>query len=240
MADVLFIDLNNVELEINVAREAAKQRGEKLIVLPLNRNNYKDPARSKLNQQWNEVGQRYQRFCYNDVVNTEKCDKAKNDEVRIMREMEKLPPQIKYDAAKLKEELTQIKENVSSVMISGHDGGGSFHGEFGEIEGQQFLDTLKGYAGRDNIRSLYLLGCNSATTHTFGSLWKAALLNAAFIAGYEGIGYLRDNALGHNFIRKAMAEEKNILASINMTEALKKFRNVSPKIQSMERQLVLY
>ncbi|AUN99360.1 hypothetical protein C0V70_14850 [Bacteriovorax stolpii] len=222
MADVLFIDLNNVEQEIEVARKAAALRGEKLIVLPLDRDSYKNPVKSKLDQEYSRIYARYEMACRNQE--SPACQKAATEVSEMEIRISKIPSVKNYDAAKLQEDMATIKENISSVMISGHDGGGNFTGEFGQITGREFLSSLKNFSGRDDIRSLYLLGCNSATTHTLAALWRNALPKAQFIAGYEGIGYLRDNGLGHAFIKNVMAEEQKIIASSTMADALKKFR----------------
>jgi hypothetical protein len=227
LADVLFIDLNNVEMEIKVARDAAKLRGENLIVLPSNREKYIDEKRNKLNRDYMAIESRYESACGD--IETPKCSRLIDDLNKIRQKLEDLPGPAEYNSEELKKEMQLVKGNISSIMISGHDGGGDFYGEMGNIRGESFLDILKNFKGNKDVRSLYLLGCNSATTHTLGSIWKAALPNANFIAGYEHTGYLRDNGMGHSFIKKVMAEEKNIIASATMNDALKKFRNISPK-----------
>ena len=229
MADVLFIDLNNVEMEIDVARKAAKLRGENLIVLPLNRDKYKNPAKSKLDAQYAAVAGRMERACYRDEQPTGSapaCQAVIREMNAIEEKIQKLPVMPTYDAKKLQEEMATVKEKINSVMISGHDGDGDFAGEFGHIGGRGFLDALSKFHGRDDVKSLYLLGCNSATSHTLADLWKKALPKAHFIAGYEGIGYLRDNGLGHSFIKNVMAEEQKIIASATMADALKRFRGL--------------
>lgn len=240
MADVLFIDLNNVEQEIEVARKAAELRGEKLIVLPLERDTYKNPEKSKLSQQYAQVYARYESACGRGQESPA-CQKAASELGEIEAKMFNTPSAKTYDAKKLQEDMAKVKDKISSVMISGHDGGGNFTGEFGQINSLEFLDSLSKFSQRDNIKSLYLLGCNSATSHTLADLWRKALPKANFIAGYEGIGYLRDNGLGHAFIKNVMAEEQKIITSANMADALKKFRALFPndKVHNTAASLVL-
>ncbi len=226
-ADIVFIDMNNVDEEINAAREAAKKRGEKLIVIPTKRDRLRKDSKEKqpiLEEQY-AVGRQYNKL---------KCRQFEtNDCKTLLRRYqdtaEKLSKFESYSVDELKEDLKSLPKNISTVMISGHDGEGSFKGEFGNIQNQDFLNAFKEFKGRNNIKSLYLLGCYSTTTNTMSKLWKQAFPSASLIAGYEGVGFLRDNPQGHAFIRKALAEESNLLAAKSINEAQTKFRDISPK-----------
>jgi len=222
-ADILFIDLNNVEMEIKVAREAAAKRGEKLIVIPKNRDELrKISARAegynRLETQYYAAG----------------CgDRQSPNCTQLARRMSAIPEADRYSngnygVEQLKKELAELPAGISTVMISGHDGGGSFHGDFGTIEAHSFLNAFKKFKDNDKIKSVYLLGCNSATTHTFGATWKQAFPKAGLIAGYEEIGYLRDNATGHQFIKNVLAEEPKLLAAQSMDEAQRRLKQLFP------------
>jgi len=224
-ADILFIDLNNVEAEIVVARQEAAKRGEKLIILPTDRQKFKNENReySRISMELNHT-----------YTKLDKCEETGKECESLRRTAESLNgrlsklTKIEYDVNMLNAELANLSSNISTVMISGHDGDGSFNGDFGSIRSDQFLAAFKKFKGRNDIQSLYLLGCNSVTAHTLGGLWKASFPNAKFIAGYEETGYLRENAQGHEFIRGLLSQEKNILASKTAEEAMRKFQRISP------------
>lgn len=224
-ADVVFIDLNNVPQEIATAREAAKARGENLVVLPLDYARYKDPAREKMAKEIEQLEIVEKKACASDSLSRE-CQTVQEQIRKKDADMKKLSAPV-YGAEELKKDLASLKTDISTIMISGHDGDASFSGEYGSIRNDEFLDVFRNYKGRSQIRSVYLLGCRSAQAETVAGIWKAAFPQAAFIAGYENIGYLRDNPQGHNFIRNVMREEPNIVAAKSIAEAQAMFRKYS-------------
>lgn len=227
-ADILFIDLNNVEQEIKVAREAAAKRGEKLIVIPSDRDEHLKQSKTKapLVDEQNRLSTRYETLGCDEDSKLAECQRLSRQYDEVSRKLTNFK---NYTVEDLKRDLKNVPQNISTVMISGHDGEGTFYGEFGRINNTEFLNAFEKFDGRKNIRSLYLLGCYSNTRHTMGKLWKQAFPNAGLIAGYEEVGYLRDNSLGHQFIRNALIEEPKILAAQSIDEAQRLFRRISPK-----------
>lgn len=225
--NIVFIDLNNVEAEIAVAKQEAARRGQKLIVLPVNRKAYITENKAAL-QVLRQLDRAHSRFdnCLNSGRNN--CSQFQN-EIFALEEKYDSTPRLNYGATELKKDLESLKIDISTVMISGHDGEASFNGDFGSISSEDFLSVFNDFQGSKNVRSVYLLGCHSVTAHTVGSVWKRSFPNAKLIAGYEHTGFLRENANGHNFIRRLLRNEEQILSSSTTTEALKKFRALAPQ-----------
>lgn len=229
-ADIVFIDLNAVDAEIAAVREAAAARGEKLIVLPLERAKYVRGNREygRIHQQMQNA-QRELDLCYSsrNGFGSARCEAAqKRVENLMMKEMS--APRVIYGTEDLKADLDKVSGKMTTVMISGHDGDASFYGEFGDISAENFLEAFTENNRGRNVKSVYLLGCGSATAHTFLATWKKAFPDSLFIAGYEGTGYLRESPQGHAFIKKTMLEEKNIIAAETMDKAQRLFKQVSP------------
>ncbi len=235
-ADVIFVDLNHVAAEIAVVRaELAKRKPpEKLILLPLEHGNYvsRADADAILDDKIQVKAQLYEQKCKNS--SSDGCQQIQSDYLNL-KEQKKKPDQV-YNVDALQKDFASLPAGtVSSVMVSGHhvrqdnDHSSQFYGEFGNIPVDGFLEAVKSLKGRDQVSSVYLLGCRSAIPEDLGGVWKTAFPNANYIVGYENTGFLKDNPSGHTFIRKAMNAEKSILASTSTQEAINKFQAISPK-----------
>ncbi len=225
-ADILFVDLNNVPAEIETAKQAAKARGEKLVVFPLEYAKYKDLTREKLNKKI-EVLEIQERQICDPQPNSRECEKIGEQVSQHQELMDKLAVPV-YTVKELKEDLSRLQNPVTSVLLSGHDGNASISGEFGKVSADEFVAAFRQFKGRTQVRSVYLLGCRSAVAETFAEVWQVAFPRAVFIAGYENVGYLRDNPTGSRFLKSVMQEEPNIIASKTMNEAQILFRRASP------------
>lgn len=168
---ILFLDINNNPLEIAVARKAAIQKGQKLIIYPTGKK---------------EVTE---------------------------------------------EGLKSIIDNnkFSSMTISGHSGGMSFHGEKGTLDLKFLADTLKNSPSKDSMQSLYLLGCNAGNKSKI-LFWKESLSNLKFIAGFDGIAPLGHNQLGLNLYADALKKENTILYS----QTVSKFKSSMESLQNVK------
>ena len=235
-ADVIFVDLNHVDAEIAVVRAELAKRNpkERLILLPLEHGNYvsRADAEATLDSKIQEIAQQYEKKCKNSSA--EGCQQIQSNYLNL-KEQKKNPNQV-YNVDALQKDFASLPAgSISSVMVSGHhvrqdtDHSSQFYGEFGNIPVDGFLEAVKSLKGRDEVSSVYLLGCRSAIPEDLGGVWKTAFPNANYIVGYENTGFLKDNPSGHAFIRKAMNAEKSILASTSTQEAITKFQAISPK-----------
>ena len=235
-ADVVFVDLNHVDAEIAVVRsELAKRKPpEKLILLPLDRETYANKAKTAnlLDEKIQTQSKIYSQQCIDS--STPACRTMQLEYLKLKEQ--KKTTDLVYGSEALKKDLSSLPSgSISSVMISGHhvkedsDHASQFYGDFGNIPVDGFLDAFKDLSARNNVSSVYLLGCRSAIPQDLGGVWKTAFPSANYIVGYENTGFLQDHPGGHNFIRKTMASEKSILASRSTQEAIKKFQAISPK-----------
>ena len=217
-AYLLFIDMNNADLEIKVAREAAAKRGEELIVLPKNRDELRK-LNSHLEENTPLVSQMAREHC--SALYTSSCrsldKKIQDNNKKAGRD---------YNGEQLAKELRDLPTGMASVMISGHDGNGNFSGAFGYMKIEDFLKSFENFKQTKDIKSVYLLGCNSATAEVIGESWLRAFPKANFIGGYEETGYLRDNTLGHQYIKNVLAEEPKLLAARSINEAQSRMRKL--------------
>lgn len=210
-ADILFIDFNWSTKEIEAAEEAANQRGEKVIVLPV----LPEGIRETLRSYWNKVSpgrnqlddlKKQLSALSNNVkqsknqiqierINSkiESLKKLQNTIVErdqnINEEYEKLRSKyVKYgefphEFALALAELNSRQIQISSVVISGHHTDNYF-GEAGELSGQHIANQLKLYPEMiENFRTIYSWVCYSATINEVNS-WRN-LLPQVDIIGFE-------------------------------------------------------
>ncbi len=108
----------------------------------------------------------------------------------------------------------QVKEvlntnKVSSLVLSGHNGGSGFSGDKGSIEVGNIISILEESSSKEAVSALYLLGCNAANkTKIF--FWKAALPSLKFIAGYDGTAPLGNMQSGLVYFEDALKKQKDI------------------------------
>ena len=238
VADVIFIDLNNVDKEIQAVRQelASRRPPEKLILLPLDHDSYTGRANKvkdlviNIDQNLSQLGSPCER--------AGNCAQVRDNIKKAEAERDSIKKTLNYGADDLKKDLSTIPgDSVSSVMVSGHhirsnsEDPSQFWGALGNIHvdgDKSFVSAFKDF-NKKNISSIYLLGCRSAIPEDLGGVWKTNFPNASYIVGYENTGFLQENPNSWAFIRKAMASEKQILASSSTETALKKFKSISPK-----------
>ncbi len=96
----------------------------------------------------------------------------------------------KMKAAQFSAELTSLRAsntNLSSVIISGHHTDREFWGinaSLSEDDIERAFNQNKPLG--DNVRSLYLWACYSATTDDFIKNWKSGFPNTSMLAGFDG------------------------------------------------------
>lgn len=192
---IFFINTNGSYRELGGAEQAACERGETLVVFP----QIHDPDYAK----FGEVVSRYQNLnstleknCSGEKIKGASC-------VQLQEKIAALLPAYEAGMSKarlkfftpedLKAQiriLAEKKISVSSLIVSGHDGGGSFSGVFGRFRKDQLIEAFnkasKVYPGiMQNLHSILLWGCYTATPQEVND-WKEAFPSARVLAGFYG------------------------------------------------------
>jgi hypothetical protein len=226
----LFVDTNQSELEIEVARKAACERGERLVVIP---NNYKDYGKysKKLQEAEKVLTKCLQDAKVGDYYSDEarkKCgpqqdakNAAHNAKVEFSNQQPKLDAQVRSGLEALKKENAKIV----SVAISGHDGGGHFGGDKGSFSRSEMASIMADFPELNEVTSLLLLGCYTGVTNEVKN-WRSIYPKVKLIGGYDGSAPLSTRPQGHEYIMDIMMNEKKIL-NIN------KAQSVDPEIKRM-------
>lgn len=208
LADILFLDLNNNPKEIEAAQKAAAKRREKLIVLPQITNERKIEIK-KLENELKKARNQYATLC-NQI--TEACQRAtatlsaattKYNESRKVLNKEFLSQELR--------QLHRQEVNLTSVVISGHDGNGSFDGVFGDLNDadiKEAFDSVSPFG--ESIRSLLLWGCYTTNIGSLETNWKKILPNLNVIAGFDDSAPLGDKPANWDLLEDILVKEKTL------------------------------
>ena len=158
----LFVDTNQSELEIEVARKAACARGERLVVIP---KNYKDYTQfSKKIQDADKVLTKcLQDATVGDYYSPEarqKCgpqQDAKNAAYKASQEFRYKQPELDAQVRSGLEALKKENAKVVSVAISGHDGGGHFGGDKGSFSRSEMATIMADFPELNEVLTLGLI-----------------------------------------------------------------------------------
>ena len=109
------------------------------------------------------------------------------------------------------EKIKKLGGKPSSLIISGHSGGGQFFGETGNLSRSEIIGlfTEKFPEFREGLESLYLLGCYTGVKYEIFS-WIGRLPNLKFIAGYDGSAPLATRSSGLNYLQDLMKQERTL------------------------------
>lgn len=134
----------------------------------------------------------------------------------------------------VKAALSQIKASGAkpvSLVVSGHDGGGTFAGDSGATSRadltQIFNDDFPEF--KPALESLYLLGCYTGVKYEVFS-WMSTFPNLRLIGGYEGSAPLSSRPAGHDYVRSLMLQERGLAASADaarLRASLERIPNMS-------------
>lgn len=204
---ILFIDTNNSEPEIATAQRAACSRGERLVIVP---KNYQDYGRYTSAV---ESANRALSRC------TSNCDQLTARASQAYVELENFKNSQKSTRESTKEALDELKAQnakMKTFIISGHDGGGSFGGSKGNFSRHELATLMKDYDEINEVQSLMLLGCYTGVQKEVIE-WKNIFKDARLIAGYDGSAPLSDKPLGHQYITEILTKEPQLLAQANQS-----------------------
>lgn len=208
---VLMLSFNNAAEEAKGASAAACSRGEKLIILPKLSPEFKALATelNRLNQRWAYEYQACRSQACMDRVSSDDHPTYKailNQEVR----MKPFKPSLEKQLAALMEKSKDSNAKVTSLILSGHDGGGSFYGDFGKTDiaeiGNLVADNKETF---NSMSSLLLMGCWSAVPDQIDQ-WKTIFPKVELIGGFVGSAPASTRVSSGTFIADLLRGEKRI------------------------------
>ena len=122
------------------------------------------------------------------------------------------------DGEVLKMQLRQYASkniSVSSVIASGHDGGGTIHGVQGGVDKYEIIAALKeSYKTKphllNDMKSIYMWGCWTMGPSEV-EVWKDELPNIKLAAGFMDMGPLNTTRAAHSVLKDMLIKEKSLV-----------------------------
>ncbi|UYL10723.1 hypothetical protein B9G69_009060 [Bdellovibrio sp. SKB1291214] len=229
-ADILFLDLNGNPKEIEAAKAAASKRGEQVIVIP---EVTKELAtkQAELLAKTQKANEDYLRKgCSSGNANSAACSgvsKALNDAManeNEFRQKNQLNPET------LDKALRGLKSqgvNLSSLVVSGHDGNGHFGGTFGDLTDKNLAEAFQKNAPLgDSIRSLALWGCYTANLSSLSLYWKKAFPQVEVVVGFDKKGPLGNSPANWALLKDFLSKEKDLAQIKDQNELQKAFKKL--------------
>jgi hypothetical protein len=192
---IIMYDLNYIFQEVEAARKAACEKGKKFIVLPHGYETHKKNGllREKIyrNNSW------AQKSCRGTSPEAKrKCSKNMRiykETADILRAEQRLLPELSKDSVKKSlEKMAGENLEINSIVLSGHDGSGSFYGKAGRTDKRALITALNlAYKDKDhlldNLNSVYLWGCYTSTRGEVNA-WSKLVDSLKVVAGFSGSG----------------------------------------------------
>lgn len=244
-SDILFIDFNFSDLEIAAAQRAAEKRNEKLIVYP------EPEVRAKWKEAYtlmNRLQGQLVNECSGKVSAKKNCSQLEENLNKSKEDFEQIKTANEIKSKKLNDivqSLSDKKTNLSSFIVSGHSTNGKIFGVTGEINSDDINNAFESiHSAKDasneqnaendfknNIRSILLWGCNTATPNELSSRWKTIFPNAEIIAGFNHSAPLGSLSSSSQLLENLLLQEKKLTDAKDkkrVTEQVNRLMDVLP------------
>lgn len=212
---VVFVDLNFSISESEAASRAACERGESFKIIPTY-----DKAviaeRTTLEKQY----EKFWKDCPNGQGTNSTCKTKGIDLDKKIDVHNKKMETYAVNKGKFQTELSNLaKANkaVTSMTVSGHDGGGSVHGTLGGLDKTEIIASFKtAYKSKPQLanqfQSVFMWGCWTAGPSEV-SYWRDNLPQLKMVGGFFDMGPLNTTEASRDVLHDLLVKEKNICDS---------------------------
>lgn len=116
--------------------------------------------------------------------------------------------------------------NVSSMIVSGHDGGGEYYGDYGETSVSELSEKINQHRDVfDETSSLLLMGCWTAPPDQV-NLWRVLFPNLRMIGGFVGSAPRSTRIAAGTFVEDTLVAERNLPANAGMNQINQLVRSI--------------
>lgn len=218
---VVFLDANNSYAEVVAAQKAACSRGESIVIHPHSEESLQTFSRAKYDY---DIASERVRVCENrrrkdSSVN---CNDTYLKRTEATNKFNTISNQTSYKEKRLDgttvrnlfKSLADKDIEISSVVASGHDGGGAFRGSLGALSKSDIsLGIKNAYKGKEDLladfTSILLWGCYTTNPAEVMS-WRTLFPGLNVIAGFDGSGPNNIRPAGANYLKDILLKEKDI------------------------------
>lgn len=215
----IFIDTNNSAPEIQVAKEAACKRGEKLIVIPEKWKEYDEFNRLIASKQTEiqQLDSKKSNISEYTLIKEKKLQEL-NDIFNRFNDYKDSKKLLRYQLEDALEKLNNEGIKLNTLIASGHNGGGHIGGLKGSIDSMELNSVFSKFPKQAaEVNSLYFLGCYTNTKNLVFH-WKSIFPNSKLVAGYIGSAPASDKPAGHSYLNQLMLNEKKLTNSNNSND----------------------
>lgn len=233
---IFFIDMNGGTKELDEAKKAACDRGQKIVIYP-----EQTAAIYKLTND---------KSFYENKFKALKCDKdpsfkgckevgSKKDAV-IDQLKEKA---VQFSVPDLKEKLRKLHdeqgESVENLVISGHSDGKTIFGVYGTAQREGIQTSFKDLPDKGkSVTSLVMLACYSANPSTILS-WKKNLPELKMIAGSDASASASDRPAGLKYLRDLLMKMKQLTADADQESLKKRLKVLIPTLKEVNSAIYI-
>jgi hypothetical protein len=165
---------------------------------------------------------------------------------KTRKELDEIPWDSKHDLVSpstLNREVASLAKQdiaVTSMVVSGHDGGGRVHGDHGEVDKYAVISAMKkAYKGKKHLlnemKSVFMWGCWSMGPSEV-EVWKKELPNLKLTAGFMDMGPLNTTEASHSVLNGLLVKEKSLIAEADakkLKRAIQGIPNINVTLASV-------
>jgi hypothetical protein len=197
---VLMMSFHDGSEEERGAIEGACARGEKLVVLPK-----PSPEAVRVRAQIAALERRME----NDPENAD-LQNSMQQYNELNKRMRELAPDYDAELAAFLQTSAASGAKVTSLIVSGHDGGGHYYGDYGETDMAELSNLAKEHPALfSDTSSLLLMGCWSGTPDQVEQ-WKVVFPKMRVLGGFVGSAPASTRRAAGTYISGLLRGEKNL------------------------------
>jgi len=241
---LVFFDLNFAPAEIDAARDAARARGDSLIVVP----ERTDGQQKNIERVYRENIALQSKFdaCMNNnrSVNLESKSileselDSDSDCVKILRQYDESNKKVEAAVGQVKpvesievvfSDLQRRGIHPSVLIFSGHSGGtgGNISGIFGHTNLIELTEVFAKYPELiSSVQSILLWGCYTGTLHSLALEWRKSFPTIKSFVGYRNRAPLGIRPSSGQLMKNYLLAEAELLALKNPKELYHRFKNL--------------
>ena len=233
---VVFVDSNISTGEVESAAKAACERGESFKSIP-EQSKLKTAIEKK--KEVTALDNKLKARCKTDAQwATQKCQDLSN-QVNVAYDIfYNETKKVEVTQGLLQTELSKLAAAniaVSSMVVSGHDGGGSIHGDLGGVDKTEIVQSMKtAYKNKPSLlnefHSVFMWGCWTMGPSEV-SYWRDNLPSLRMTGGFFDMGPLNTTRATKTVLHDLLVKEKQIYQTCD-NKKVKKLINSVENINS--------
>ena len=233
---IFFVDLNGGTKEIEEAKKAACDKGQKVVIYP-----EQTAAIYKLSNDKSFYENRYKALSCDTTPEKKGCAEVIKKKEEVMHELENKA--VQFSIPDMKEALKKLNaeegRNVESLVISGHSDGKTIFGVYGTTQREQIQTAFKDLPDEGkSVSSLIMLACYSANPSTVLS-WKKNLPGLKMIAGSDASASASDRPAGLKYLKDLLVKVKELTADADQKKLETRLKVLIPTLKEINSAIYI-